>query len=403
MLDAGPGTRHNRAMQQHRGLGLTFRPHYRDRKSGERKTAAVWWIQYSHRGRRYRESSGSPVRSVAVALLKRRLGEIGRGRLLGPAVERTTWPDLADMIRSDYAGQARKSTKRMEQALTQLSAAFGHALALDVTADRLSAYVARRRAQDAAQATIRYELAICARAWRLGLLARRVGEIPAFPAIQVRNVRTGFLDEPAFRRVLGFLPKPLRPVAVFAYWTGWRLGELLALRWAQVDLVAQAIRLEPGTTKNDEGRTFPYAWIDELAETIRHQREVTSAYERAMSRIILWVFHRRGKPIRTFRRSWDLACEQAGVPGAWFHDLRRSAVRNLERAGVSRSVAMALTGHKTESIYRRYAIVSEADLAEGVRKLARLGEVSKKARASTGRPKWTGQSQPKSPLERPAG
>jgi Phage integrase family len=54
------------------------------------------------------------------------------------------------------------------------------------------------------------------------------------------------------------------------------------------------------------------------------------------------------------------------------HDFRRTAVRNLERAGVSRSVAMKLVGHKTESIYRRYAIVSQRELAEGVAKLAQL-------------------------------
>jgi integrase len=70
--------------------------------------------------------------------------------------------------------------------------------------------------------------------------------------------------------------------------------------------------------------------------------------------------------------TWRGACERAGVPGRLVHDLRRTAVRNFERAGVSRSVAMKLTGHKTESIYWRYAIVSEADLAEGVRKVAAL-------------------------------
>lgn len=59
-------------------------------------------------------------------------------------------------------------------------------------------------------------------------------------------------------------------------------------------------------------------------------------------------------------------CRKAGHPGMLVHDLRRSAVRNMERAGLSRSVAMQLTGHKTEAVHRRYAITSEADLREGV-------------------------------------
>ncbi|MFQ5747417.1 MAG: tyrosine-type recombinase/integrase, partial [Gemmatimonadota bacterium] len=94
--------------------------------------------------------------------------------------------------------------------------------------------------------------------------------------------------------------------------------------------------------------------------------------ERERGTIVPWVFHRDGEPIRSFRRAWIGACKRAGLEGAWFHDLRRTAVRNLERAGVSRSVAMKLTGHKTEAIYRRYAIVDSVALSEGVDKLARF-------------------------------
>ena len=176
----------------------------------------------------------------------------------------------------------------------------------------------------------------------------------------------------------------------FAYLTGWRLGEILPLTWRQIDLKAGIIRLEPGSTKNDEGRSFPFRALPALAALIERQREATTLAERETKRIIPWVFHREGEPIRDFRGAWKTACIAAGLfrvllptpgetdgekrPTRPFHDLRRTAVRNLERAGVSRSVAMKLTGHKTESIYRRYAIVNEGDLAQGVAKLATLHE-----------------------------
>jgi integrase len=139
-----------------------------------------------------------------------------------------------------------------------------------------------------------------------------------------------------------------------------------------------------GATKNDEGRTFPFSVWPALGDLLRRQREATTALERATGQIIPWIFHwDDGARIRDFRGSWDTACIAAGFfrvdpvtgekkPTKLFHDFRRTAVRNLERAGVSRSVAMKLTGHKTEAVYRRYAIVSEADLLEGVKKLAAL-------------------------------
>jgi integrase len=84
------------------------------------------------------------------------------------------------------------------------------------------------------------------------------------------------------------------------------------------------------------------------------------------------VFHRQGRPIKDFRGAWRNACEAAGYPGRIPHDFRRTAVRNLERAGVPRSVAMKMVGHKTETMYRRYAIVSDGDLQDAALKLARL-------------------------------
>ena len=103
---------------------------------------------------------------------------------------------------------------------------------------------------------------------------------------------------------------------------------------------------------------------------LERRMDMTRQCERAQGRIIAQVFYRSGRPMKAMGRSWEAACRRAGVPSLILHDLRRSAVRNLERAGVSRSVAMKLTGHKTESVCRRYAIVAESDLADAGRKLS---------------------------------
>jgi hypothetical protein len=169
-----------------------------------------------------------------------------------------------------------------------------------------------------------------------------------------------------------------------------------------VDLAAGIVRLEPGSTKNREGRTFPLRALPELEMLLREQRARTDEAQRATNAVIPWVFHRRGEPIRDFRAAWRAACKRAailkdanGKPverdgkvvivrpellGRIPHDFRRTAVRNLVRAGVSERVAMQLTGHKTRAVFDRYDIVNERDLAEGVAKLA-----ARSAQAQTAR------------------
>jgi integrase len=155
-----------------------------------------------------------------------------------------------------------------------------------------------------------------------------------------------------------------------------------------VDFAHHTVRLEPGSTKNLEGRTFPFGTFPELASLLRERRELTRSLELSTGQVIPWVFaSRQGRQISDFYGAWRAACRRAGVPGRIFHDFRRTAVRNLERAGVPRSIAMKLTGHKTEAVYRRYAIVSEADLAEGVAKLAQTRLVAFSETTELKRPK----------------
>ncbi len=125
--------------------------------------------------------------------------------------------------------------------------------------------------------------------------------------------------------------------------------------------------MNPGTTKNDEGRVFPFT--QELRGLLMQQKEETERLQRQKDMLIPWVFHREGKKVGDFRKSWETACKKAGVPGRIPHDFRRTAVRNLVRAGVPERVAMQMTGHKTRSVFERYNIVSEGDLDAAAKRL----------------------------------
>jgi integrase len=254
----------------------------------------------------------------------------------------------------------RRSLERVKISVEHLKQSFSGARAHAVDTSQVRAYVARRQGEEASNATINRELAALKRALTLGCQGQKILHRPYIPMLREDNARQGFFERPQFEAVRRQLREYLRPLVTFAYITGWRLGEVLHLTWAQVDFHVGTVRLEPGTTKNRLGRTFPFT--PELRALFESQRASTEKTGKQQGRIIPWVFHRQGKPIKDFRGAWQTACEAAGVPGRLFHDLRRTAVRNLERAGVPRSVAMLMTGHKTESVYRRYAIVSEADL-----------------------------------------
>lgn len=279
------------------------------------------------------------------------------------------------MLLADYELNGRRSVARVKLALAHLRAFFTFARVPDITSDRIAAYIRHRQEAQAAPATIRYELAMLRRGFSLAFRAGKATHRPYIPSVAVDNARKGFFEPADFEAVEAKLSESLRRFARFLYLTGWRSGEALGLTWAGVDFAGGVIRLEPGVTKNREGREFPFAALPPLADLLREQRERTSQLEREKGCIIASVFHREGRAIRSYARAWNAACMAAGLSGRLVHDLRRTAVRNLERAGVSRSVAMKLTGHKTEAVYRRYAITSAADLSEGVAKLAVLHAV----------------------------
>lgn len=171
--------------------------------------------------------------------------------------------------------------------------------------------------------------------------------------------RKGFFEYAEFQRLRQELPEYLRPVATMGYYTGMRLGEILTICWDSVDLKGGEIRLNAGETKNDESRTIPL--LSELREMLKIEREKNPDAE--------FVFIRSHQPIGSFYKAWKSACDRAKLPGLLFHDFRRTGVRNLVRAGVPERVAMAISGHKTQAVFKRYNIVSGRDLKDAATKL----------------------------------
>jgi len=184
----------------------------------------MWWIYYHCRGQLYRESSRSIKRSDAVQLLRRRLAESGQGRVIGPRVEKTTFDDLAQMLVDDYVANGRRSTQRIVDALEHLRTRFGPLRALDITADRITAYITHRQDEGAAAATINRELAALKRAFTLALRADKVVQRPYVALLREDNRRKGFFEYDQYLAILEHLPPDLKPAITTAYVTGWRIN-----------------------------------------------------------------------------------------------------------------------------------------------------------------------------------
>ncbi len=340
------------------------------------RRGATWWLDYSVRGERIRESSGTRNRTEALRLLREKIGDVAAHRAPGQSVRRVTVADLLERVAHHYRVNGRRSTKRLAGARKHLERCLdGTRRAVDVTPDLLDAYAAKRLGEGAARATLRYELAVLRKGFKLATTARVLPTAPTFPTVAVHNARKVFLTPEELGALLAHLPPDVADVVQFAYLTGWRAAsEVLPLRWDRVDFAAGVVVLLD--SKNASGRTFPLDVLPALRALLERRRAYTETLEAMEGRALPFVFHRRGKPIRDFRDAWATACRAAGLvdatgaPTRHPHDCRRSAVRNLVRAGVELHTAMALTGHKTAEVFRRYDIVDERDLREGVRRLA---------------------------------
>ena len=302
----------------------------------------------------------------------------------GPEVDAVTFDRLSELFLRDYRINGRKSLVRAEISVRRLATFFKGVPAARITTVLVDEYIEGRMCwsclncrkhffradacplcgggvleKGAANATINRELAALKRMMRIGAMQTPplIERLPNINMLKENNTRKGFFEHDDFLRLREHLPAHLQPIATFGYHTGWRVTEILTLPWEQVDRHNGCARVEADATKGGEARTIYFdSELKALFEALwkkRRQDRGSCPY----------VFVNRKGIDRNYRfdRAWETACKKSGV-NRLFHDLRRTAIRNMVRSGVPEGIAMKISGHKTRSVFERYNIVNDEDL-----------------------------------------
>ena len=315
------------------------------------KGRSTWMLKYYRDGRPIYESSGTDIKDEAKKTLKMREGDIAKGVPITSKINRLRFDDAAKDLINDYKVNNRKSLDELERRIElHLQPFFGNQKLSKITTadvrqfvvDRQSAKTITFKARDitlkdgtvrnlpertraiegASNGEINRELTALKRMFTLAMQAGKILYRPHIPMLKEDNTRVGFFEYEQFESVRSHLPAALRPVITFAYITGWRItSEVLPLQWRHVDLKAGEVRLDPGTTKNAEGRVFKMtAQLRKLLEEQKTERERVA---KETEKICPWVFFRmvakgrRGpkspKRIYAFNKAWASACLEAGL------------------------------------------------------------------------------------------
>ena len=333
-----------------------------------RPNSPYFWAQYYHNGKKCREvcvhvRTGEKLEAIeskrheAERFLKNRVEQVatekhGGPTFVDPKQQRATVGELIDALQTDFELRGKWNFKTESQ-FKKARDKFGLRRAVTLTSEAVAEWQLELKEQKYSHSSINKYCQVISQAFknkrvRNALIIKHLSEIG--------NERKGFFTEAEINAVISHLPEYLKDFARFAYITGMRKGEVQSLKWENV--TGETITLRAEDSKNGEGRTI--ALEGELAELIERRREARKVKDKKGNLVTVsaYIFHKKGKPVGEFRKSWATACKFANVPGRLFHDLRRCAARNLLAAGVPQAVAMKITGHKTDSMFRRYAIVT---------------------------------------------
>jgi integrase len=333
------------------------------------KGSRFWYIAYyDAAGKQQKESSGSEVKQVALALLRDRLKQKDEGKIVQlSAQKKLRYEDIRDLLLNRLEENRSRSLvtvagKRTLWNLKNIDSFFQGMRVRGITDDTISEYRKKRRVEGGNPSTVNRELSLLRRMMYYAKKKKKyAGDIPDFGMTEESaSVRRGFLEQTDFERLVSLLPFHLHPLLIFLYTVAVRLGEAQAIQWNQIDLKRRTVQLHD--TKSGEWRTVPLASkLIELLLTVEQSKRRGPVFYQGL-----------------FRRSWISACIRCGF-GRWeypdsantkkrkysgliVHDFRRSAIRNMTLAGVPQNVIMAISGHRTVSVFLRYNIVAPKQL-----------------------------------------
>lgn len=358
----------------------------------KQKGSKYFWFSFTFRGKRVQRSAMVENKREARNIEAAYRTNLARGEVGiedRPEAERRTVGQLLDVLENDFKARKKGDVKNLNLIAT-VRKDLGDRWADQLTTADVTEYVQDlrkapktktkgRRSKSLADSTIKHRLQILASAFELENVAREESKqdplmVPRFPKLTQDNARDGFLNRAPFDVLYSHLPEDLKDFALFAYLTGWRKSAIANLEWS--DVRDGNVYLRGVYSKNKKPYYVPV--LGELVQLIERRKEARSAKTESGVVLSALVFHRDGTRIDEFRKSWATACAKASCEGLLFHDLRRSAARQLIRSGTSKDVAKMVGGWKTDSMFSRYNVTGEEDLRAAMEAVTKYNEAESK-------------------------